>query len=159
VADLVFGRIWLGLALGLGFGLVVNLAVANTWVRWEASPGAAIVCWAVAAAAWIANAVWVVKRYVLTDPADAQERTDQLFREAQGLQLKGEFAKAIAALERLLGLAGADCDAMVYLAGLYEREGRPREAVRLWRRCRVHDWPDKWKYETEEALERLSSRS
>lgn len=155
--DLLFGSIGRGLCLALAFAGLADLAVAGTWLWWDAGRTWGVAGWGLAGLVWIAAAAgsW---RWVVQGMPDRREEVDALFRQAQQHQLKGEVEAAVGALEQVLRLQPADIDAMVYLAGLYERRGDRRTALGWWRRCRVHDWHDKWRWEAERGIERLKAK-
>ena len=115
-------RIWYraevaGLSLALVFCILLNLAIATTFVWTELiSSQARSVLWLTALAIWAGALV----KNILRPPWDvesAQARDPQgLFSVANGEYLKGHFAAACTALERLLASYPRDVEARLLLA-------------------------------------------
>jgi len=146
------GSIGVGTLVAVGFAAVLDVAVGTTWLGWDLRPIPSGAWWVLAVLAWVASAAWTGWMLLSGDASGHRGQVDRLLVEAQRQQLRGELKAAAESLERILRLCPEDCEAMVYLAGIYKRQGREDDARRVWRRCRVHDWHDKWAWEADVAL-------
>lgn len=140
---------WSGLALAVGFTVLVNLAVAASlvWTEWL-SAGLLSACWGAVLALWLA-AAGVSLRGAGDDAERKVSAEEDLFREAQAHYLRGNWIEAETMLTRLIGRDARDVDARLMLATLKRHTNRLDEAEdELRRLVRLED-AGKWQQEIE----------
>jgi len=149
---------WSGLAVAVGFAVVLNLALVSSlvWTELEllgaASRGP---MWLAVAILWIGSAVgsfgWD-RRHPEADPA---AREDDTFGEALDHYLQQNWYEAQRSLVRLLRRDPRDPDARLMLATVLRHSGRLDEATGQLDRLGRMEGSRKWEYEIDQQRERL----
>ncbi len=146
-------QLWLsgagwGLALGLTFAWLLNLAVISTFIWTELiSPFARVGVWILLLAVWTASAVLSFRQLSGSHQEDGQATAEDLFRRAQREYLIGNWVKAEQLLTHLIRLNARDVDAQLMLASLLRRTGQLTEASGRLRRLEATDGAEKWRSE------------
>lgn len=119
---------WAGLALALGFTVLVNvvLVASFVWTEWLNSE-TVVVGWLAMAVLWGGSWAFSQKR-LQAGGLDTTRSQDDRFREAQQYYLQGDWYKTEESLNRLLGSDVGDVDARLMLATLKRHTGRLDEA-------------------------------
>ncbi|HTU24280.1 MAG TPA: hypothetical protein VMF30_02710, partial [Pirellulales bacterium] len=144
--QLWFEGAWSGLALALGFGVLLNglLLASLVWVELITS-AVRLVAWVALAVIWAGSGLFVAWSGGLRDSAAARQARDDLFRGALGEYLKGAWFEAETLLGELLAEDSRDVDARLMLASLLRHTRRPLEARRqLDELCRLEK-AEKWR--------------
>lgn len=121
---------WSGLALALGFTVLVNVLLMATlvWTEWFRF-GLLAAGWTAVGALWVASACaslgWLGASQ---DPAGVDDG-ESLFREAQTHYMKGNWFEAETLLNQRLGRNGRDAEASLMLATLKRHTGRLDESL------------------------------
>jgi len=141
--------LWWGLALAVGFGVLLNLLVMASFV-WVELLGSSTLkfAWLAMSVLWLGSAVasvwhsWgVVPR--VTGSAEA------MFRAALSEYLKGNWFEAERTLGRLLELRPRDVEARLLLATLLRHNVRLTEAVEQLDRLELLEDARRWAHEIE----------
>ena len=152
--------LWWGLALAVGFGVLLNLLVMASFVWVELlGPGTLKFAWLAMSVLWLGSAVasvwhsWgVVPR--VTGSAEA------MFRVALSEYLKGNWFEAERTLGRLLELRPRDVEARLLLATLLRHNVRLTEALEQLARLELLEDARRWAREIEverEAIAQLAA--
>jgi len=134
---------WPGLGLAVGFAVLLNLALAGTFL-WSGlfTPGARKLIWAAVAITWIGSAVAArLRREAPPDP------DGDLYPHALGQYLKGNWFEAEQIFARLLDRNPRDLEARLMLATLLRHTGRPQEAATQLDRLEGLEGSGKWALE------------
>lgn len=148
---------WSGLALAVGFSLLVNLLLVSSLVWTElVTPAVRLAGWTVVSLYWVGSVVgswWWLSR---EQPELRLEKTVDRFRIAQREYLRCNWLEA----ERLLGEILADDDrdvaAGLLLATLLRHTGRFPEAGRELARLARLDDATAWQFEIERERQLMS---
>lgn len=136
-----------GLALAVGFALLVNLVLVSTLAWTELlNETLSLAAWAGVTAFWLVSA-WISFRWLLQEPAGGTTVADELFREAQLSYLQANWLDAEVALGRLLDRQPRDIEARLLLATLYRHNDRWDEAETQLRVLEKLDEAVKWQVE------------
>jgi len=130
---------WVGLALAVGFTVLLNTLLATLvfreWmvdqVRWAAC-GALLVIWLLA---WWENRT------------DGKAEDDGLFREAQQSYLAADWVTTEKLLLELLRKNSRDVEGRLMLATLWQHQGRKEEALGQLEKIQQLETAEKWQYE------------
>jgi hypothetical protein len=148
---------WSGLALAAGSAVLLNLLLLSTFV-WFELLGESLLTFG-----WLAAAsVWLVSG-VLACWSDRQRRdrqkahsTEDLFRQALGEYLKGNWFEAETILGRLLRHDPRDLEARLMLASLLRHTRRLPEARQQLLRLERLEGAEKWRTEIGAELDLLT---
>jgi hypothetical protein len=136
-----------GLALAIGFALLVDLVLVSTLAWTELlSETLAIAAWGGVIAFWLVSA-WISLRWLLQGPATAKNADEDLFREAQANYLQANWFDVEVTLGRLLERQPRDVEARLLLTTLYRHTGRFDEAEAQLRVLEKLDGAVKWQME------------
>jgi hypothetical protein len=139
---------WWGLAIGLGFAWLVNLAVVSTFVWTELiGPWSRVGVWVLLVMVWVPSVFLSFRQLRGAHPENGQATAEDLFRRAQREYLIGNWVKAEQLLTHLIRLNGRDVDAQLMLASLLRRTGQLTEASGRLRRLEATDGAEKWRSE------------
>jgi hypothetical protein len=139
---------WWGLAVGLGFAWLVNLAVVSTFVWTELiGPWSRVGVWVLLLLVWAASVFLSFRQLRGSHPENGQATAEDLFRRAGREYLIGNWVKAEQLLTHLIRLNGRDVDAQLMLASLLRRTGQLTEASGRLRRLEATDGAEKWRSE------------
>ncbi len=120
---------WQGLAVAVGFGVLLNLLLLASFVWVELlSPGWLKAGWLFATLFWMGAVGRSLWHGWGVAPRQAQS-ADGMFREALGEYLQGNWFEAEQILGRLLELRPRDAEGRLMLATLQRHNGRLKEAV------------------------------
>jgi uncharacterized protein HemY len=158
LAQLWFEGAWSGLALALGFGLVINcLALAS--LLWVELVGSLVVtlAWLAAATICLGNAAFLGWRGGFRDRAAQVQERDDLFRRGLGEYLKGAWFEAESLFGQLLAQDPRDVDTRLTLATLLRHTGRPAEAERQLAELDRLEKAEKWREEIERERQLLKA--
>ncbi len=143
---------WSGLAVAVGFGLLVNLGLAASLLWSELLTDAVrTLVWGVVAIVWVGSAL-ISLRLDRLQAAERQEDGAGLFAEAIAEYLKGNWFETERRLRHLLKRNPRDVDARLLLATLLRHTGRLEEAA-----CQLdalQRWDDAVKWDLEIHRER-----
>lgn len=158
-------QIWLGeegigLGLGLLFALIANLTIALRLIWTEAADpawghflaSALVATWCLG----LAYTVWWLWR---CHPERFKRTIDEQYRESIDLYLQGHWNESRRRLEGVLAMDESDADAWLQMGCLLIRIDRPDEARQALHRCRGVDERGKWRWEVQQLLERIATRS
>ncbi|QDT01171.1 tetratricopeptide repeat protein [Adhaeretor mobilis] len=151
---------WAGLALAVGFTVLLNVWIAATlvWNEWmppevkTVGAGLLATLWVLA---WVeGRADW--RRYLAElgerDGLDPSERSELRYKEAQQKYLAGDWVATEQLLLKILKQEKQDVSAALMLATLWRRQDRPQDA------CQELDKIEKWEaaapWQAEIAAER-----
>jgi len=136
---------WSGLALAIGFSLLLNGALAVSWTWPElVSPTVRNAAWVAVGASWLASC-WAGSRWLWRTGAAAQANAEAGFYEqARDAYLRGHWLDAEGTLHDLLTRDPSDVDGRLLLASLYRRTRRRDEAQRALARLERVDGAEKW---------------
>jgi hypothetical protein len=171
---------WAGLALALGFTVLLNVLILTTlvWPEWLA-PRVKLACAISAGLVWIAALVETrneLRRLALERESQDQKppgqtnetedletqavtggRADALFSLAQKQYLRAEWSDAERSLRSLLKLDKEDVEANLLLASIHRRVGRTSDARRRLQRLTTREDADRWQFEVLRELDWLES--
>jgi hypothetical protein len=152
-----FDGAWSGLALAVGFGLLVNLLALANFV-WVDLVGSTVlwIGWIVAGVIWVGSVLFLGWRGGLQDGKGAAAR-DDLFRRGLGEYLKGAWFEAESLFNQLITIDPRDVDARLMLATLLRHAGRPADAQRRLDELARLEKAEKWRQETERERELLKA--
>jgi hypothetical protein len=143
------------MALAAGFALLFNATLAATWVWTDLAPPAIRNgAWMVVGFAWIVSAianVWSLRR----EGAGEIHPAGDLFPEAMGEYLRGNWVAAEAVLQRILQRQARDVDARLLLATVLRRSGRTTEAGQALAELERYAGVEKWRAEVRREREYL----
>ena len=141
---------WSGLAIAIGFAILLNLALVSSliWTELELlRAGNRMTIWFFVGIAWIGSAVvgfgWE-RRYAGKDKASTE---DDSFGEALDEYLQQNWYEAEQCLTRLLRRTPRDLDARLMLAAVLHRTGRLDEAAGQLDRLSRMEGSRKWELE------------
>jgi hypothetical protein len=140
--------LWSGLVLAIGFGVLVNLLLAASfvWVELVSSDHLRL-GWLATAALWGASAAITVRwKWNHTAPK-AMATAEALFREALSEYLQGNWFEAEARLNQLLGRWPGDVEARLLLATLLRHTRRHDTALEQLERLERLKDADHWQQE------------
>jgi hypothetical protein len=148
---------WSGLALAFGFGCLLNLLLLNSlvWTEWaEASQRTA--AWVALSVFWFVSAGmswrWRAEQNAPDDGNSAQD----LFPQALGEYLRGNWYEAESLCRRLLCEKARDVEAQLMLATILRHTGRRAEARERLDDLKRMDDAAQWEWEIANELERLA---
>lgn len=135
---------WSGLALALGFGMLLNglLLASFVWVE-LLSPGMLRAAWFVTGGLWLASAVTSAWYGWGVAPRRANS-AEAMFREALGEYLQGKWFEAERILGRLLDTQPRDIEARLMLATLLRHNARFGEAAEQLARLELLQSAQTW---------------
>jgi len=158
---------WSGLAVAMGFGSLLQLALVVTFVWpqllsrdlpiWAAPTGA----WVLVVGLWIAGvrSTLALRRQLAREAMGNPAAVEPLLRQVQTEYLKGHWIEAESLLRQLLGQRPADVEAQLLLATLYRRTKRYDEARAQLDALTQHAAAAKWIDEIDRELKLLVNRS
>jgi len=154
------GQDFLGLLLGIGFALVLNLALLarSVWTEWLTTGWSELLV-ILTVGYWLACFGYTLWWVWLCHPERHRAEIDRLFREATEFYLQGLWNDARKRYERILTIDETDADALMQLGTLYIRVDQPMLARRAFRRCLELEGGSKWRWEIEQTLGRITSPS
>ncbi len=140
---------WSGLALAIGFSLLLNLTVATTWLWTEmVSPAVRSLAWLVVGGIWLVSLV-ASRGWWQAPPLPEGPTTEALFQSAMLEYLRGHWLEAETRLRQLLSRNSQDAEARLMLATLFRHAGRWEEARRELARLSTFESAAKWSWEIE----------
>ena|GEM_PF-577552 len=171
---------WAGLALAVGFTVLLNALLAATlvWAEWM-SPGVRQIGYGVLAVIWSlawleSRADWrryLAERRVVELSAqqtiagstpgamvdgESEELVDRLFRDAQVQYLAGDWVRCEQLLRQLLKLDKRDVEGRLLLASMWRHLGRMEEAARHLHRLERLEAAAPWSYEIARELDAIA---
>jgi hypothetical protein len=159
LAQLWFAGAWWGLALGVGFAWLANLALVSTFVWTELiDPWSRAGVWLVLVLVWVASAMLSVRQLRGFDPHAASNAAEDLFRRAGREYLSGNWIAAEQLLTQLVRSNPRDVDAQLMLASLLRRTGQLTEASQRLRRLEATDGAEKWTAEIKRERQLLDEQ-
>ena len=157
---IVLRREWLGLALAVLFGLLVEVALLGTLVVPAAVPvWITRSCIAGAALVWVSAQWRLVVRLRVTEGAALPEEVRLLRERAAAATEAGSYAEAVDILRLALTLDDEDVESNIQWAELMTAMGRFRHARRAWRRVLPLDRCGQHRRQAMEALAALPNVS
>ena len=145
LTQLWFAGAWWGLAVGMGFAWLVNLAVVSTFVWTDLiGPWSKVGVWVLLMTVWMASVALSFRQLRGSGDENGQATAEDLFRRAGREYLIGNWVKAEQLLTQLIRLNGRDVDAQLMLASLLRRTGQLTEASGRLRRLEATDGAEKW---------------
>ena len=147
---------WSGLAMAFGFGCLLNLLLLNSlvWTEWV-EPGMRRTGWVVLAGFWLISAClswrWCAEKNSEKEPEPERD----LFPQALGEYLKGNWYEAESICHQLLRGKARDVEAQLMLATILRHTGRYAEARARLDDLQLFDDAAKWEWEIANELERL----
>jgi hypothetical protein len=136
---------WSGLALAVGFSLLLDGALVVSFAWTELLPSAVrTAAWTVLGACWLASVVAGCRWWWRQGAAAQDVRESGLFERARDEYLRGHWLDAETTLHELLARDPRDVDARLMLASLYRRTRREDEAHRTLARLERLEGADKW---------------
>ena len=153
LTQLWFSGAWWGLAIGVGFAWLLNLAIMSTlvWTQWI-DPWSRLGVWVLLLLVWTCSVTLSFRQLWAWDPQQTAKTAEHLFRTAQREYLTGNWIKAEQLLTQLLDTNTKDIDAHLMMASLLRHTGQLAEASDRLRRLETMDGAEKW--ESEIARER-----
>jgi hypothetical protein len=147
---------WSGLALALGFALLLNLVLLTTFVWTElVAPPVAVTAWTAVVGFWLVSLIGSWRTGVeLPGTTTAQE---DLFPTAIAEYLKGNWYDVEQICQRMLRRNDRDVDAQLLLATASRHTVRYNEAQRRLEQLATLDAAGKWAWEIRDEFERLQS--
>jgi hypothetical protein len=156
LAQIWTGQEVLGLILAALFAASLNLAIVSRWVWSEAfAAGWGDLFGIVALLTWLASFAYTLWWVWLCHPERHRREIDRLFRDAMEAYLQGRWSDSRKRIERILAMDETDADALLHLGTLHLRLQQPALARRAFRQCLELEGGAKWKWEIQQALERL----
>jgi hypothetical protein len=148
---------WLGLALALGFTVLVNLVAISSfvWTEWLSSWTHSLV-WGALLTTWVASAAISLRQGRNSRPGAVIALQD-LFQQAQSEYLKGNWFEAETALNTLLRKDARDIDAHLMLATLLRHTQRAEQAAMQLGRLELLEGAEKWSMEIDCERRHLAS--
>jgi hypothetical protein len=147
---------WSGLALALGFTLLLNLVLLTTLVWTElVSPLVEKTAWMALGGVWLASAVWSW-RSLRRSPQLKRGTNQDLFPQAIREYLKGNWFEVEAMCRQLLVRDDRDVDTHLLLATMYRRTARWDEAHERLEQLSKLTYAAKWHWEVQAERQRLS---
>lgn len=149
---------WAGLGVAVGFAVLLNAAIATTFLWYDVlSPGARRITWAAVGIAWLAGAAYSRFRLQALAALEESPPATDGFIEAQEHYLKGNWYEAEQILAAILMKNPRDLDARLMLATLLRHTGRHDAAgEQLDRMERLEGCP-KWQLEISRERRKLAS--
>lgn len=149
---------WLGLAVAVGFSLVVNLAILASlfWIELLSGRVRTSV-WLGIAVFWVGSAVVAYRSRGPGLPAGNFEKDEDGLCAAIEQYLKGNWFEAERVLENLLRQNPRDIEAGLMWATLMRRQGRLDEAAKELGRIERFEGHQKWEVEIRRERELLKS--
>jgi hypothetical protein len=149
---------WSSLLLAVGFSALLNLAVVATWGWTELLTWPLLsVAWAGVVLFWLVSLVSGVAQIASLTRLSSAEMDTDLFRDAQGEYLRGNWFEAELVLNKLLEHNPQDADAQFMLAAVARRTGQRQEAVDRLRRLETLAQAGKWRAEIARESQSLMS--
>lgn len=158
---------WSGLAVAVGFGSLLQLALLVTFVwpqllsrelpLWAAPTGA----WVLVVGLWIAGvrSALALRRQLADEAKGDPAAVEPLLRQVQTEYLKGHWIEAETLLRQLLAQRPADAEAQLLLATLYRRTKRYDEARKQLDALTKLPAAARWIDEIERELKQLADKS
>ena len=150
--------LWWGLALAVGFGILLNLLVMASFVWVELlGPVSLKLAWLAMSVLWLGSAAasvwhsWGVVPRVLGS-------AEAMFRTALSEYLKGNWFEAERTLGRLLEVRPRDVEARLLLATLLRHNGRLNEALEQLARLELLEDARRWAREIEVERQAIAER-
>lgn len=180
---------WAGLALAVGFTVLLNVLLVATlvWTDWMSSEarqigyGVLVVIWSLS---WLeSRADWqrfLVERRVVDKEhvrnagngslgaigeegamvkIESEEMSDRLYRGAQQHYLAGDWVRCEQLLRQLLLLDKRDVESQLMLATMWRHLGRTEEAAQQLQRLECLEAATPWSYEIAHELDRIALES
>lgn len=149
---------WKGLLSATFFAGLLNFALLATFV-WPELFGRVlpVAGWLAVGAIWLYGAIVAYCRlpeYRSGHDIDLSKVDVDLFVQAQGEYLKGQWVEAESTLQRWLENR-IDIEAILLLATIYRHTNRSQDAVAQLKRLQLLEGGEKWRYEVERELGRL----
>lgn len=148
------------LAVAAAFGLLLNALIAWTFLWTEFpfdSPRLRAIGWTFVAVVWAAGIVQGVRAKNLSPWQFAASPPEDLFPQALGEYLRGDWLAAEGTLRALVAARLDDVEARLYLAGVLRRTDRRVEAARLLRETLQFERAESWRQELNEALQGVAA--
>ena len=150
---------WSGLAMAVGFALLLNLTLVTSFIWTELEPLGAenrkFLWWAVAAV-WVGSAAWSFgwdRRHHREDDGSSE---DNSFAEALYQYLQQDWYEAERSFNRLLRRDPRDLDARLMLASVLRHSGRWDEAAGQLDRLGRIEGSQKWELEIRQQRQWLA---
>jgi hypothetical protein len=148
---------WLGLAVAVGFALLLNLAILATlfWIELLSARVRTSVYLGIAVF-WVGSAVVAYHARRRSEAEGSVEKDEDGLRAAIEQYLKGNWFETERALESLLRRNPRDIEAGLMWATLMRRQGRLHEAVKELDRIERFEGHQKWELEIRRERELLN---
>jgi len=138
------------------FAASLNIFIVSRFIWTEAFPhGFSGFFATLAVCSWLASLGYTLWWVWLCHPEGHRPEIDRLFREATEAYLAGRFQESRRQLERIVEIDDGDADALMQLGTLFVRTEQPALARRAFRHCLELEGGSKWRWEIEQALNRL----
>lgn len=148
---------WSGLALALGFSLLLNLVLLTTLVWTElVSPSVEKATWLALGGFWLVSAV-VSARHWRRSPQNPASATQDLFPQATREYLRGNWFEVEAICHQLLGRNDRDVDTLLLLASMYRQARRWDEAQQRLEQLGKLTHAARWDWEIAAEWRRLAA--
>lgn len=150
---------WKALVLAVGFAAVLDLLLAATFVWPELLPPSSLpFAWLAVGGYWC-FAVWQGFRLRANMDKVSGETNLDLFIQAQGEYLLGNWYEAESTLQRLLAVNSGDVEATLLLATMYRRTHRYKEARDLQKTLSRMDGTQPWRTELDRESQLLKQNA
>jgi tetratricopeptide (TPR) repeat protein len=156
LAQIWTGQEVLGLILAAVFTASLDLALLGglLWTDWL-PPGAVPFLAATAALTWLATLGYTLWWLWRCHPERHRVEIERLFRESLDHYLHGRWNEARRCCEAILTRDEDDVEAVLQLAYIHARTGRPDLARHAFHQCLQTDPNGKWRWEVKRALARI----
>jgi hypothetical protein len=149
---------WSALALAFGFGLLLNLLLAVTFVWVELlAPPLVTVGWLALAVLWVLSMLGVRSAAGQSAEGTSLPAVEDLFRSAQSEYLRGNWFQAEAFLQQILEQNPRDAEARLLLATLLRHTRRLSEAREQLGCLQRFESADSWHVEIAREREFLAA--
>ena len=149
---------WSALALTIGFGLLLDLLLAVTFVWVELlSPPLLTVGWLALGVLWLLSVIGARGTAQRSTEDGEHQPAEDLFRSAQGEYLRGNWFQAEAILLRMLERDARDAEARLLLATLFRHTKRYKESREQLAHLSRFESAEKWNEEIAHERELLTA--
>lgn len=151
---------WVGLAVAVAFGCMVQFALLQTFApalmpTYLAATVSPAVAWVCVLSLWVMG-VWFSSRTAM--PQSLQDpQFDQWLHEAQVEYLKGHWIEAESVLARLLARKPDDAEALLLKATIQRRTRRPAAAQRTLEELADRPPAAPWAWEIRSEVQRIAN--
>lgn len=153
---IALGRVWLGVAVALWFGLGAEVAICGTVLApMSFPPWVTVTGGGLAVAAWLAGQGLLIGRVRFLRDPNLPTELKALRELAEQALARGDLAAARSSLVVALSIDDADVPTRILWARLLSRKGSAARARRAWLEAQQLDTQQIYSAEIRQALERL----